>query len=73
MNFHLNSMFWKMKEWVSDLRKCTGEKIPFALIGNKVDLIDTRDELYGRENAEVFAKKEDSSYIETSAKTGEKV
>jgi small GTP-binding protein len=65
--------FEELEEWLSDLREYAGENIPFAVIGNKLDLIDKRDELYERENAEVFAKKEDTFYIETSAKTGEKV
>ncbi|MFX0008466.1 MAG: GTP-binding protein [Promethearchaeota archaeon] len=65
--------FEELEEWLSDLRDYAGDSIPFAVIGNKVDLIDKRDELYERENAEVFAKKEDTFYIETSAKTGEKV
>jgi len=65
--------FEDLEEWLSDLREFANKKIPFVLIGNKVDLIDERDELYERESAEVFAKKEHTFYIETSAKTGEKV
>ncbi|MFX0004648.1 MAG: GTP-binding protein [Candidatus Hodarchaeota archaeon] len=65
--------FEELDEWLSDLREFAGEEVPFAVIGNKVDLIDKRDELYERESAEVFAKKEQTFYIETSAKTGEKV
>lgn len=65
--------FEELDNWLSDLREYAGKKIPFALIGNKVDLIDKRDELYERESAEVFAKKEQTFYVETSAKTGEKV
>jgi small GTP-binding protein len=65
--------FEELEDWLSDLREYAGDNIPFALIGNKLDLIDKRDELYERENAEVFAKKEETFYIETSAKTGEQV
>ncbi len=65
--------FEELEDWVSDLREYAGDNTPFAVIGNKADLIDKRDELYERENAEVFAKKGDTFYIETSAKTGEKV
>ena len=65
--------FEEIEEWLSDLREFAGENVPFALIGNKVDLIDKRDELYERESAQVFAKKEQTYYVETSAKTGEKV
>ncbi len=65
--------FEELEDWLSDLREYAGKNIPFAVIGNKVDLIDKRDELYERESGEVFAKKEETFYIETSAKTGEKV
>jgi small GTP-binding protein len=65
--------FEELEGWLSDLREYAGEEIPFVLIGNKVDLIDKKDELYERESAEVFAKKEKTCYVETSAKTGENV
>ncbi len=65
--------FEEIEDWLSDLHEFAGENVPFALIGNKVDLIDKKDELYERESAQVFAKKEQTYYIETSAKTGEKV
>ncbi|UCC19178.1 MAG: GTP-binding protein [Promethearchaeota archaeon] len=65
--------FEELDEWLSDLREYAGEKIPFALIGNKIDLIDKKEEIYERESAQVFAKKENTFYIETSAKTGENV
>jgi len=65
--------FEEIEGWLSDLREYAGEHIPFALIGNKADLIDKKDELYERESAEVFAKKEKTYYVETSAKTGENV
>jgi small GTP-binding protein len=65
--------FEELEDWLSDLREYTGENTPFVLIGNKVDLIDKKDEMYERESAEVFAKKEKTYYIETSAKSGENV
>jgi small GTP-binding protein len=65
--------FEEIEGWLSDLREYAGEHVPFALIGNKVDLIDKRDEFYERESAEVFAKKEKTYYVESSAKTGENV
>ena len=65
--------FEDLEIWLSDLRKYAGEDIPFILMGNKVDLIDKKDEFYERESAEVFARKEETFYIETSAKTGENV
>jgi len=65
--------FEEIDDWLSDLYEYAGNKVPFALIGNKVDLVDSKDEIYERESAQVFAKKEKTFYIETSAKTGEKV
>lgn len=65
--------FEEIDEWLSDLYEYAGEDVPFALIGNKLDLIESSHELYERESAQVFAKKEKTFYIETSAKTGEKV
>ncbi len=65
--------FGELEDWIADLREFAGEKTPFILIGNKVDLINKKDESYERESAEVFAKKEKTHYVETSAKSGENV
>ena len=65
--------FEELEDWLKDLREYAGENVPFVLIGNKADLIEKSDELYERESAQVFAKKEKTYYVETSAKTGEKV
>ncbi len=65
--------FGELEDWLSDLREYAGENTPFMLIGNKVDLINKKDEIYERDSAVVFAKKEKTNYIETSAKSGENV
>ncbi len=65
--------FEELEEWLEDLHEYAGANIPFILIGNKLDLVEKSDELYERENAQVFAKKEKTYYVETSAKTGENV
>ncbi len=65
--------FGELEDWISDLREYAGENTPFILIGNKVDLINKKDESYERDRAEVFAKKEKTKYFETSAKSGENV
>ncbi|GAG78462.1 unnamed protein product, partial [marine sediment metagenome] len=31
--------FSKMKEWISDMHKLINKKIPFVILGNKVDLL----------------------------------
>jgi small GTP-binding protein len=65
--------FEELDDWLKDLHEYAGENIPFILIGNKLDLVEKGEELYERENAQVFAKKEKTYYVETSAKTGENV
>jgi len=63
----------EMREWLSDLHDSVGESIPFILIGNKADLIKDIGEIVERKDAKEFAKKENSIYLETSAKTGHNV
>ncbi|MFW9999044.1 MAG: GTP-binding protein [Candidatus Hodarchaeota archaeon] len=65
--------FKELEEWLKDLRDYAGKDVPFILIGNKIDLIEKIDEFNQRESAQVFAKKEKTYYVETSAKTGENV
>ena len=65
--------FEELEEWYSDLREYAGAKIPFILIGNKVDIIQEENKTYNKESAELFAKKKKTYFVETSAKTGEKV
>ncbi|MCK4780082.1 MAG: hypothetical protein KAT57_07840, partial [Candidatus Lokiarchaeota archaeon] len=57
--------------WYNEIKKFCGD-IPVVLFGNKVDLVDEK-ELDDEKVLKVFAKKEKTFYIETSAKTGEKV
>lgn len=65
--------FEELEEWYSDLRDYAGEKIPFILIGNKIDIIQEENKTYNKESAELFAKKKKTYFVETSAKTGENV
>ena len=67
------STFPKMKEWLSDMRSTIRNKVPLVIIGNKVDLIPEIGEVINRNEPQEYAVKEDSIYIETSAKTGENV
>lgn len=60
----------EMREWLSDLHESIEEKVPFILIGNKADLVKDIGEIIERKDAQDFAKKEKSIYLETSAKTG---
>jgi small GTP-binding protein len=65
--------YTETRKWLTEIRQFAGENIPFVLIGNKVDLIEDVGVVIDRKEAEAFAKKEGSIYIETSAKTGVEV
>ncbi len=61
------------KKWLTEIRQFTTEHIPFILIGNKADLIEDVGRVVDKEDAQKFAERENSIYIETSAKTGTQV
>jgi small GTP-binding protein len=65
--------YTETRKWLTEIRQFAGENIPFVLIGNKSDLIADVGMVIDRKEAEAFAKKEGSIYIETSAKTGVQV
>ncbi len=57
-------------DWIEEARKFTdAEKIPYILVGNKVDLIENRTEISNKVNE--FAQQYNLTYFETSALTGE--
>jgi len=62
-----------IEAWLSEVWKIVDEDIPFVLIGNKVDLIEDTGRAVDQEAAKDLAEGNRSIYIETSAKTGEKV
>eukprot|EP01101_Sappina_pedata_P011353 TRINITY_DN7633_c0_g1_i1.p2 TRINITY_DN7633_c0_g1~~TRINITY_DN7633_c0_g1_i1.p2 ORF type:complete len:201 (+),score=84.47 TRINITY_DN7633_c0_g1_i1:62-664(+) len=53
------------------LRIFDSDKVPFVLAGNKCDLFDQRQ--VSAEDAQIYAKKLDCEYLETSAKTNQNV
>ncbi|MFW9909201.1 MAG: Rab family GTPase [Candidatus Thorarchaeota archaeon] len=60
--------FIVLEEWLAELEKAVGKKIPLVLVANKTDLPDRVVEpAEGRE----FADRHEMPYIESSAKTGE--
>jgi small GTP-binding protein len=59
-------------KWLNEVRYYAGN-IPFILIGNKADLLDDIGRIIDKREAEEFARTHNSTYIETSAKTGENV
>ena len=65
--------FSKMKDWNSDMKQLIGERIPVVIIGNKSDLISEIGEVIDQKEPSNYAKKENSIYIETSAKAGDNI
>ena len=57
--------FLNVKNWLEDIRE-TNDKIPIVLFGNKCDLIERRQ--VEEEEAQEFAKSNNLTYFETSAK-----
>ncbi|MFX1259685.1 MAG: hypothetical protein ACFFAN_17670, partial [Promethearchaeota archaeon] len=62
--------YTETRKWLTEIRQFAGDKIPFVFIGNKIDLIEDVGDVIDRAEARIFAEKEGSIYIETSAKTG---
>jgi small GTP-binding protein len=65
--------FSKMREWISDLNMIIEEKVPIVILGNKSDLIHKIGESLNQNEINDFVEKLDSTYFETSAKTGENI
>ena len=57
--------FLNVKRWLEDIRE-VNDKIPIVLFGNKCDIIENRE--VEEEEAQIFAKNNNLSYFETSAK-----
>jgi small GTP-binding protein len=73
--FDLTSLktFESVDKWRADVVKILEKEIPFVLIGNKVDLLLNMDRPIDANASAEYANERNSIYIETSAKTGEKV
>jgi small GTP-binding protein len=65
--------FNEMQSWLYEMYQIMEEKIPFILVGNKTDLIEEKVYQDNQSKEQIFAKKESSIYINTSAKTGENI
>ena len=59
-----------LSEWIEEVHHFTeSNSIPFILVGNKIDLMEAREDI--KKRAEDMAKKFDCVFFETSAMTGE--
>ena len=65
--------FIEIDKWLKELRNQIGEDIPFILIGNKFDLIPQIGEIIDRNEIQNYIKVQKAIYLDTSAKTGDKV
>uniref|UniRef100_A0A1B6E9J6 Ras-related protein Rab-14 n=1 Tax=Clastoptera arizonana TaxID=38151 RepID=A0A1B6E9J6_9HEMI len=65
------STYNHISSWLTDTRNLTNPSTVIFLIGNKRDLEDQRDVTY--EEAQQFALENGLTFVEASAKTGEKV
>jgi len=65
--------FRELDAWLKEVEDVVDDKIPFVLIGNKLDLVKEKGRKLNPNEAQLFAKERKSIYIETSAKTGKKV
>ncbi|MFW9932770.1 MAG: Rab family GTPase, partial [Candidatus Thorarchaeota archaeon] len=60
--------FIVLEEWLDELERAIGKKIPLVLVANKTDL---PDRVVEPAEGRAFADKHDMPYLESSAKTGE--
>lgn len=66
--------FIKARHWVKELHEQASKGIIIALVGNKLDMVETGGERkVAKEEAEKLAEEEGLLFFETSAKTGENV
>jgi small GTP-binding protein len=63
--------FLNVNSWIGDLQRCGFDMNNIYLLGNKIDLVTKR--VITREEAELFAQKNNLRYFECSAKTGEQI
>ena len=65
------SSFDNVKNWIEDCKKHSPKTVSLVLIGNKIDLEESRQVSYEEGNA--CAKKFGMVFLETSAKTGKNI
>ncbi len=63
--------FDDLEEWIQSLVEIRGNDVPMIIIGNKIDLVESR--VVAEEVARKYAAKYNAEILFTSAATGEKV
>ena len=63
----------ELEHWLSEMFEILQKKIPFIIIGNKLDLVKEVGRSIENDIVRDYAENQDSIYIETSAKTGENI
>lgn len=63
----------ELENWLSEMFEILHRKIPFIIIGNKLDLVKDVSRSVDIDSVKDYAENQDSIYIETSAKTGENI
>ncbi|MFX0169686.1 MAG: Rab family GTPase [Candidatus Hodarchaeota archaeon] len=67
----MRQSFVNAEKWYDQIRRYSGLDVPVVLVGNKIDLDDTRT--ISIEEAQNYSKEKNIPYFETSAKTDFKV
>ncbi|MFX1566469.1 MAG: Rab family GTPase [Promethearchaeota archaeon] len=63
----MRQSFVNVDKWYDQIRKFSGNDVPIILVGNKIDLVDSR--LVSTDEVQVYAAQKGMPYFETSAKT----
>ena len=67
----MRQSFVNVEKWFDQIRRYAGADVPIVLVGNKVDLDESR--VVATDEVKEYSKAQDLPYFETSAKTDIKV
>jgi small GTP-binding protein len=63
----MRQSFVNVEKWLDQIRKFSGADVPIILVGNKIDLVDSR--VVTTDELQMFAAQKGMPFFETSAKT----
>lgn len=63
----MRQSFVNVEKWFNQIRKYSGTDVPIVLVGNKLDLSESR--VVSTDEVRVYSAQKEMSYFETSAKT----